>query len=882
MQKIIVYLCRNKKIIVSILLCLSVVGLLALGMNPEKGSVVIETSGKTDQTVGEMIDGTIVEQPIKINNEESNEIRLLAATYGKVLKNGSLRADLIERNSGSIVATKVWRASDIKDNTFIDLPIDVGAGNYTLKIRSEDFTVGDAPTLFQGEIREEAYVFHGEKQNAPVSFSISTMKKVYNVNGIFALIVLLLLSGGYYLSQYGKLKLRQPGKYVFVLVFIIVGGILLTSYQTTTEWKPQTLYRLCTYQPQAHKVTDLVITNLNDRTEFNYDYRNDGSIKTIYKSIHLNDLNDDVFLMTLYMEPDSRKQQYDFSLYYNLNGSYEDLQKVSKIFYGQKEMHIVLDEQMPIEEIRLDAGYREDLVALDKTIDFFKLDRVVINDSGYIASLQQKAKLGFVLNSLLLLLISVAFAAWKRIKKEKKDIVGNCDPIKSFVIFGVVFGILFTFVLPIYQAPDEGHHVRMIGQELGYSSFEEEMSTATMEMDVERIAHLSGEKVDRAAYFSGIDNFFENDIPRDAFQLSINILRHLPQDIGIELGLLLNLPAYWIFILGRLTALAIYLLLGAFAIKLIPIKKTLLMIIMLCPMMMQQAASLSYDSFLMGLCMLYIADVLYLKFEKATVGWKDLLVIGIMLMGISIIKIPYALLALLVLIIPTDKVKLPLFRVPNVMHYRKSIMMAGFAITLLVIWLLSQIRYGKLLYAFFLSPAHSVKLISNTLYVNWEFYAKSMAGNFGWLDTPVEGWFVWFMALFLLFGALTYENEGPLECCRKQRWLLWDKIVLHGSFGGIALLIIISMVAWSFKINYIEMGESINEIIQQISLISIIEGVQGRYFLPTILLPLIPMDGILSGCRQDVRLIRSAAIVLIICYTMIVLLNRYWIISPMS
>jgi uncharacterized membrane protein len=667
--------------------------------------------------------------------------------------------------------------------------------------------------------------------------------------------------------------------FALAIAIIITGGILLTAYQTTNQWNPQTLYRLWTYQPQSHKTADMIINSFDDKSEYNYDYRYDGSIKTIYKSIHFNNINDDVLLLSLHMDPNSRKQQYDFSLYFNKNGNYLDRQKASAIYHGQDSMFIIINEQFPVREVRLDAGLTQDFVRFEKNTEFLNFKSAEINDSHYINFLQHKAKSRLILNGVMVLIATIAFASRKRIWEMgltvKKDFLSLT---KVFIIFGIVFGVVFTFILPIYQAPDETTHLGLISEELGYSSLAKEMFATTADMDTIRLISLSGEKVDKKAYFDGMKNRLEKNIVRDTLKINPQIIRHLPQDIGIEIGLALNLPSYWIIIFGRLTALAVYLLCGVLALKLIPIKKTLLTVIMLSPMMIQQAASLSYDSFLIGLCILFVSYILYLKIVKTIVEWKDFTALGLLIIAISVIKLPYALLSGLILIIPLEKVKLPFLIGKDRIYYKKLLFGVGSVFIVIAAWVASKISFGKLVYAFLITPGQSLKLLYKTISINGVSYANSLAGNFGWLDTPVPTWFVLFLFILLLLSAFVYEEDSQRVLKDKIIWNKWDRTVIGVVFLGITVLLFIFMIVWTFMVDYINMGKTIGEISTQLYQINIIEGIQGRYFLPIILLPLVTAGNKISSGQRDYLLIQSSGIIVIILYTTFVLLNRYWIV----
>ncbi len=98
--------------------------------------------------------------------------------------------------------------------------------------------------------------------------------------------------------------------------------------------------------------------------------------------------------------------------------------------------------------------------------------------------------------------------------------------------------------------------------------------------------------------------------------IHISVIKHLPATLGIILGILLGMPAYWVMQFGEIFLLIFYVYICYLSLKLMPIKKEVMALLMLFPMAIQQASSINYDAVLLPMCYLFIAYIFYLKFEK--------------------------------------------------------------------------------------------------------------------------------------------------------------------------------------------------------------------------------------------------------------------------
>ncbi len=131
---------------------------------------------------------------------------------------------------------------------------------------------------------------------------------------------------------------------------------------------------------------------------------------------------------------------------------------------------------------------------------------------------------------------------------------------------------------------------------------------------------------------------------------------YYPQALGLFIGRLLNLSVFGCVLLGKLFNLLCFVWLSYKAICITPILKNSMIVIALLPMSLYQAASYSPDAMLNGLCFLFAALCFYYAFgDKEELGYKEVLLLGIILAFIFLCKYVYVFLGLLVFLIPMKK-----------------------------------------------------------------------------------------------------------------------------------------------------------------------------------------------------------------------------------
>ena len=436
-----------------------------------------------------------------------------------------------------------------------------------------------------------------------------------------------------------------------------------------------------------------------------------------------------------------------------------------------------------------------------------------------------------------------------------------------FIILSLVFGIMFSILIPLYQVPDEETHINSI-----YSFLGEEknfLSETEYYGDTSRITNNYQEKVNLEKYF---DFSKKINVLEEVKFVDFHIVRYLPQTIGIIISEIFNFPIVVSITLSEILAVLFYTTICLIALKKMPIKKEILMMIMLLPMSVQQMGSFSYDMILNAFSFLFIAYILHLKLEKEKIKNIDLIKLIMMIGIIAIVKIPYILLGLLIFTLPREKIFfLSKFKKKKINWLLFMLITLLFGIVFYKY--LITISYVKVILAFVLNPVGGVKLILRTILHSIKFYITTLLGNFGWFDVPVFNGFYVFIIFSILFVSLLSNYDKKIFNQKEKLFILIFAIIFF-------FIIMISMFDWTLYYNGINTSNfTILDYTNYISSLKYILGVQGRYLIPIVplLLILINFDINIKNKSKILMLYQYLYYVVIFVYMFIVILNRYWI-----
>ena len=263
--------------------------------------------------------------------------------------------------------------------------------------------------------------------------------------------------------------------------------------------------------------------------------------------------------------------------------------------------------------------------------------------------------------------VLAAFAVW--------TVLGKKLALHRLVFVLVLgFGLLYSFVLPPYAAPDEKYHINQsftLASRWANDLSREEWrmgrvpTTTTFRRVGDEDADLQNENTTvftweafTSQLLTTTEEPFDSHQEYNELQTDQNPLLYLASAAAVFLAYLLHLGFAPALLLGRLANLLLFAALAALAVALAPAAvRGLLACIALLPMPLQLAGSLSPDASVLGMVFCYTALCLRLRTKKA-VWWEKILLIALG-GAVGPAKAIYLPVVLLCLIIPAENLAGP-------------------------------------------------------------------------------------------------------------------------------------------------------------------------------------------------------------------------------
>lgn len=428
--------------------------------------------------------------------------------------------------------------------------------------------------------------------------------------------------------------------------------------------------------------------------------------------------------------------------------------------------------------------------------------------------------------------------------------------IEWMVCFGVlVLGVVYSLVLPPFVVPDELSHFYAAYNMSDTLLFMRDVSPIRVD-DLNFVESIGGYELSGIYYgqlrewftFLAVDptlvesdlvgayNPFSNRSPQVTFAPAL----------GFAIARLIGLGTIPMIYLGRFFNLLYFIALLFFALRILPQGKRILAVVAFLPMTLQQVSSLSYDAGILGMSFLLFALIMKAITGKGILSAKEAVGILVVSTLLAPCKVVYSLILLLVLFIPKDRFKSRRqgFAFKALVFFLPVLCIALASLVAVVDIASSSAPEaggrGYSLYSIFERPGWFLDLLVNTLYEYADDYLFSMLGNA--LGSFQEEFYLP-ISLFLPFIALLtlatvrLNGENTLQTTLRSAMLI--------VFFGVVALVILSML-----LAFTHVGNPV------------IEGVQGRYFLPVLPLLLFGLQGKTVVANKDYTypLIYSGAI----------------------
>lgn len=424
---------------------------------------------------------------------------------------------------------------------------------------------------------------------------------------------------------------------------------------------------------------------------------------------------------------------------------------------------------------------------------------------------------------LVVLLFGIILGLFLLLKKKAKF-----EWIATYCIFG--FGLVYLLILPAFSAPDEQRHYisayKLSNQMLFQEPVDINGNVFVRVGDYEIFNKKPGVEY-YGNFYGSIFDFSNNDATLvgqgEAVDAGGGIMAHLPGAIGITIARLLKLNRSMMLILGRFMGLLFYCFCIYWAIKKMPFGKTVLFVISMFPMTLEEASSFGYDLVANGLAFFVTAYMLSLIYEKPKVSLKDVIIVSLTLFFLAPCKAVYIFVAGMWILIPKEKFVQKKMKKE---HLKWVTVLIVFLSTLLpnIIVNMSKVsgistnsglvswagERGYSMSDVLQNIPYSLYIFVNTLIRNTEGYLNTMVGRFlGWLEIPVSQFVVVGFLAILLLEFFRVKEQYVIKT--KER-------VCYGVIAALISLAVVAAMwlAWT-PVSYDN-----------------IQGVQGRYFLPMV------------------------------------------------
>ena len=446
-------------------------------------------------------------------------------------------------------------------------------------------------------------------------------------------------------------------------------------------------------------------------------------------------------------------------------------------------------------------------------INIDKVDKIIINDN-----IEYMPNIEFSIGQTLIIFAIISFVyLLVRLYKflDKKAIK------KEFVFLGLslLIGIILIFInVPQVRYDEHAHFWR--AYEISKGNFISRTTNTLPNSVIGLFEREDGSYPNKEFNYNTVkDKIREKLNPEDerTFPVgatgSLTPISYIPQVIGITIGRILELSPIIILWLGRLTNLLAYIALVFIAIKLMPSEKwkTIIMMIALFPMSKNLSATVSPDTVIIGFTLLTISYAMHLKFNADKIDLKQISLFGLLCMIPTVCKIVYFPLCLLVLLIPKEKFE-------NNTKKTLSYILTGLIVFVPYLILNIIVNLGDYAIAIrtnmmeqcLFTASDIVRdfgIAINTMYSEFSLYLFEMIG--GWNTIELVSIVILVMLLLEIF--LNYEESEKYKFSKK------DKIIC----SIICIIEILGVVA-AMYLGWTQAKQTV------------VEGVQGRYFLPII------------------------------------------------
>ena len=402
-----------------------------------------------------------------------------------------------------------------------------------------------------------------------------------------------------------------------------------------------------------------------------------------------------------------------------------------------------------------------------------------------------------------------------------KNSIGNYPNLYLALVMPIIF-IYSLFVIPNY-VPDEPAHFMRAYDLINHSLISNRIN-AKIPDDVIKYNLDVIDNYDDLNHVLFKPTNYNKKITFATSANTYSYVLYFFADIGVIIGKIFSLPIMMTMYLSRFINSLVMILFGYLIIKNLPFGKNIAFIYLLTPMYLHEGCSISADSLVNSICLLFIAIILKYRNAKKISKYDMWLIFAIILL-LGFAKYVYIPLILLVYLILKNR------NIENKKYkkYLKWMMFLSITLCMLMfikIYLLPMFHedtsnnnissvgmIGQLKYILY-NPIYAIKTIHSTLFLMGPEYIKTFFGRYlGWLNINVNQYVTWVYAILLISSP--YINVGYETDFLSKK----EKIFFLIMTASLLFIVICSM--WLF---WTPIGTSP------------VSGIQGRYFIPFMLM----------------------------------------------
>lgn len=405
------------------------------------------------------------------------------------------------------------------------------------------------------------------------------------------------------------------------------------------------------------------------------------------------------------------------------------------------------------------------------------------------------------------------------------------NPERVFVLLAFPMLLFFAlFILPD-QVPDEIWYI--------YRIFDLQVSTGDMVLPSILNRSLETFPTNYATLHSSLVAPYDW---ADTFNAYRDLTQYLPHlfiipSLAVDFCQLLDVNPIACIFVARITNSVLFLFAGYWILRHIPIGKTLVCVFLLNPMLLQQEASCSVDVVVNIASLMFIAYVVELRFQDSRIRKKQIILLVILLVVMCLSKYVYSLLAFMLLLL-----------VPRLECKRTRVVIYSVTAGVVIVAGACIIGFydGASFHESFVlmrNPPEFASVMAKSFYDLGPLWVKETFGDIlGALNITVWEPCFWAYCLVLSFAAVFNLGE-------ERGFVRAEKVFLC----ALALFSIIGTIlifrGWTLAIDQRS---------------DVIMGVQGRYFIPFVILPLLSTISPRSSLFRKNSLVFFAVVLIVV------------------